>query len=121
MANSLDTLQQKTSFSVNRESFLDRVVKNEDLSKKDLRVLLLLLTSLPGFCDRPTRDDPKKFEAVHPKAIAKTLNMKKKDVDECLEYHDILHEVADQQIGFDLDDGVVVNYAKFGDVLAKIK
>lgn len=40
---------------------------------------------------------------------------------ECREYHDRLHEVADEQIGFDLDDGVVVNYAKFGDVLQKIK
>jgi hypothetical protein len=29
--------------------------------------------------------------------------------------------VAEQAIAFDLDDGVVVNYAKFGDVLAKIK
>ena len=42
-------------------------------------------------------------------------------LEECLEYHDRLHKVADQRIGFDLDDGVVVNYAKFGDVLAKIK
>lgn len=44
-----------------------------------------------------------------------------KDLEECMEYHDRLHVVADQQIAFDLDDGVVVNYAKFGDVLAKIK
>lgn len=51
----------------------------------------------------------------------KNLTKMQKDLEECLEYHDILHEVADQQIGFDLDDGVVVNYAKFGDVLAKIK
>ena len=29
--------------------------------------------------------------------------------------------MAEQAISFDLDDGVVVNYAKFGDVLAKIK
>ena len=42
-------------------------------------------------------------------------------ITECREYHDRLHEVADEQIGFDLDDGVVVNYAKFGDVLRKIK
>ena len=28
---------------------------------------------------------------------------------------------AEQAISFDLDDGVVVNYAKFGDVLQKIK
>ena len=44
-----------------------------------------------------------------------------KQIAECREYHDRLHVVADQQIAFDLDDGVVVNYAKFGDVLAKIK
>lgn len=44
-----------------------------------------------------------------------------KQIDECREYHDRLHEVADQQIAFDLDDGVLVNYAKFGDVLAKLK
>ena len=42
-------------------------------------------------------------------------------ITECREYHDRLHEVADEQIGFDLDDGVVVNYAKFGDALQKIK
>lgn len=41
-------------------------------------------------------------------------------ITECREYHDRLHEVADEQIAFDLDDGVVVNYAKFGDVLQKI-
>lgn len=42
-------------------------------------------------------------------------------LEECNEYHDRLHEVAIKAIDFDLDDGVVVNYAKFGDVLAKIK
>ena len=40
---------------------------------------------------------------------------------ECVEYHERLQVVAEQAIAFDLDDGVVVNYAKFGDVLAKIK
>ena len=44
-----------------------------------------------------------------------------KELAECREYHERLHYVADQQISFDLDDGVVVNYAKFGDILAKIK
>ena len=44
-----------------------------------------------------------------------------KQIDECREYHDRLHVIADEQIAFDLDDGVVVNYAKFGDTLAKIK
>ncbi|MDR0938238.1 MAG: BREX-1 system adenine-specific DNA-methyltransferase PglX [Mediterranea sp.] len=51
----------------------------------------------------------------------KELDSIGKQIDECREYHDRLHSVADQQIDFDLDDGVVVNYAKFGDVLAKLK
>lgn len=42
-------------------------------------------------------------------------------LDECREYDVRLHEVANQQISIDLDDGVVVNYAKYGDVLAKLK
>lgn len=51
----------------------------------------------------------------------RNLENLRKQLEECREYHDRLHVVADQQIGFDLDDGVVVNHAKFGDVLAKIK
>ena len=44
-----------------------------------------------------------------------------RQIEECREYHDSLHVIADQQIGFDLDDGVVVNYAKFGNVLQNLK
>ena len=33
----------------------------------------------------------------------------------------MIHHLADQMISIDLDDGVKVNYAKFQDVLAKIK
>ena len=51
----------------------------------------------------------------------KNLQKMKTALEECNEYHDRLHEVALAAIDFDLDDGVVVNYAKFGDVLAKIK
>lgn len=43
------------------------------------------------------------------------------NIAECEEYHTRLHAIADQQIAFDLDDGVVNNYALFGDVLSKIK
>jgi len=51
----------------------------------------------------------------------RTLDNLHTQIAECREYHDRLHVIADRQIDFDLDDGVVVNYAKFGDVLAKIK
>lgn len=51
----------------------------------------------------------------------KQLDSITRQIAECREYHDRLHTVADEQIAFDLDDGVVVNYGKFGDVLAKLK
>ena len=51
----------------------------------------------------------------------KKLDSIGKQIEECREYHDRLHVIADEQIAFDLDDGVVVNYAKFGDVLPKLK
>lgn len=40
---------------------------------------------------------------------------------EAIAYEEKLHHLADQMIKIDLDDGVKVNYAKFQDVLAKIK
>lgn len=51
----------------------------------------------------------------------KQLLALQKQLDECREYHERLQVVAEQAISFDLDDGVVVNYAKFGDILQKIK
>lgn len=51
----------------------------------------------------------------------KQLQQLTKTLEECQEYHDRLQVVAEQAIAFDLDDGVVVNYAKFGDVVQKIK
>jgi len=55
------------------------------------------------------RDETKRMEKI------------KTDLDECRSYDLLLKDVADQQIDFDLDDGVVLNYAKFGNVVAQIK
>ncbi len=40
---------------------------------------------------------------------------------EIQQYEEKIHHLADQMIAIDLDDGVKVNYAKFEDVLEKIK
>ncbi len=40
---------------------------------------------------------------------------------ETVSFEENLHHLADQMISIDLDDGVKVNYAKFQDVLAKVK
>jgi len=51
---------------------------------------------------------------------AKRLDQVRKDIEECETYDMELKDIADQQIEFDLDDGVTVNYAKFKTVVAKI-
>ena len=48
----------------------------------------------------------------------KTLNDQATEIHE---YEEKIHHMADQMISIDLDDGVKANYAKFRDVLAKIK
>lgn len=60
-------------------------------------------------------------DAMLSTAQRRMVELLEKELAECHEYHERLHYVADQQISFDLDDGVVVNYAKFGDILVKIK
>lgn len=54
-------------------------------------------------------------------AESRQLTKLKATVDECREYHDRLHQYSQQNIAFDLDDGVVKNYALFGNVVAKLK
>ena len=53
--------------------------------------------------------------------LNKALNRLKDQDTELRTYEEKIHHLADQMIVIDLDDGVKVNYAKFQDVLAKIK
>lgn len=51
----------------------------------------------------------------------KQLNKLKDQELELIKYEEKIHHIADQMISIDLDDGVKVNYAKFEEVLAKLK
>jgi hypothetical protein len=42
-------------------------------------------------------------------------------VEELRRFDEQLRHYADQRIALDLDDGVKVNYGKFGDLLAEVK
>ena len=53
--------------------------------------------------------------------LEKRLKKLRDQLTEATEFEAKLHHLADQMIEIDLDDGVKVNYAKFQDVLAKIK
>lgn len=53
--------------------------------------------------------------------LSKKLKTLQDQAEEIRVYEEKIHHLADQMIKIDLDDGVKVNYAKFQDVLAKIK
>lgn len=53
--------------------------------------------------------------------LNKQLSTMQAQADELRAYEEKIHHLADMMIPIDLDDGVKVNYAKFSDVLAKIK
>ncbi len=53
--------------------------------------------------------------------LNKQLSKLQAQSEELRVYEEKIHHLADQYISIDLDDGVKVNYAKFQDVLAKIK
>ena len=53
--------------------------------------------------------------------LSKQLAKVQDQAEEIRLYEEKIHHLADQMIKIDLDDGVKVNYAKFADVLAKIK
>ncbi len=59
-----------------------------------------------------------KSQVVQLQRQLKKLNEQLK---ECSDFEEKMHHLADQMIEIDLDDGVKVNYAKFDEVLAKIK
>jgi flagellar hook-associated protein FlgK len=53
--------------------------------------------------------------------LTKQLESLRKQLKELLDYDEKLRHYADQRITLDLDDGVKVNYGKFGDLLAEVK
>lgn len=54
------------------------------------------------------------------KANKEIKHLKEQEI-ELRQYEEKIHVLADERIDIDLDEGVKVNYAKFADVLAKIK
>ena len=58
---------------------------------------------------------------AHRKRLEKERATLVKQQSELREFDEKLRHYADQRIGLDLDDGVKVNYGKFGDLLAEVK
>ena len=66
-------------------------------------------------------DKAKATSASHRNRIQKEQDTLRKQQDELRTFDEKLRHYADQRIALDLDDGVKVNYAKFGDLLAEVK
>ena len=58
---------------------------------------------------------------AHRKKLDKEQDTLKKQQAELIAFDEKLRHCADQKIALDLDDGVKVNYGKFGDLLAEVK
>ena len=58
---------------------------------------------------------------VEIKRLEKKLQELHKQQAELSSFEEKLRHYADQRISLDLDDGVKVNYGKFGDLLAEVK
>lgn len=74
MANQ-GTTQCAYTISIPREKFLNKIVRNEYLTKKAMRVALYLMTEL----------EYKDYRKINLKVISTALNMKKKDINEAIE------------------------------------
>lgn len=86
MANSRNVYQQKTTVSIPKQELLNIVVYNHNLNKKDLKIILLLLTEIDGWSEPENgkKEDPMNFKHISCKKIAKTLQMDTKDVNKSL-------------------------------------
>jgi hypothetical protein len=66
-------------------------------------------------------DISKATSSAHAKKLTKEKDALEKQRVELLAFDEKLRHYADQRIKLDLDDGVKVNYGKFGDLLAEVK
>lgn len=80
-----------------------------------------LTTKLAGYVEKLEQDKENSTSAAEAKSIEKELSKLYKQQAELNAFDEKLRHYADQRISLDLDDGVKVNYQKFGELLAVIK
>ena len=83
--------------------------------------VITLTTKLASYVEKLEQDKDASTSAAEAKAIEKELSKLYKQQAELNTFDEKLRHYADQRISLDLDDGVKVNYGKFGDLLAEVK
>ena len=91
------------------------------LSRMRTEYVIPLTAKMATYVQKLENDKDVSGSAAEVKRIEKEITQLHKQQAELSEFDEKLRHYADQRIGLDLDDGVKVNYGKFGDLLAEVK
>jgi len=91
------------------------------LARMRTEYVIPLTAKLTAYADKLEQDKAASASAAETKRLEKEITTLHKQQAELAEFDEKLRHYADQRIALDLDDGVKVNYGKFGDLLAEVK
>ena len=91
------------------------------LARMRTEYVIPLLGKMAARIDQLTDDIADATSTPHQKRMEKEKATITKQLAEVQSFDEKLRHFADQRIALDLDDGVKVNYGKFGDLLAEVK
>jgi len=91
------------------------------LARMRTEYVIPLQGQIAGRIEQLEGDKLKATSTSHRKKLQKEQDDLKKQQTELLTFEEKLKHAADQKISLDLDDGVKVNYGKFGDLLAETR
>lgn len=91
------------------------------LSRLRAEYVVPLTGKMQGKIEQLEQDVAASSSTAQRNKLSKQLEKLRKQHMELLAYDEQLRHYADQRITLDLDDGVKVNYGKFGDLLAEVK
>lgn len=91
------------------------------LSRMRMEYVVPLQSRMQARVDKLADDLASASSSAQSKQLQKLKDSTQKKLEELRRFDDKLRHYADQRITLDLDDGVKVNYGKFGDLLAEVK
>ncbi|MCZ0867151.1 BREX-1 system adenine-specific DNA-methyltransferase PglX [Dasania sp. GY-19] len=91
------------------------------LSRMRTEYVIPLTAKMAAYAQKLENDKEASGSAAEVKRLEKEIAQLHKQQAELSEFDEKLRHYADQRISLDLDDGVKVNYGKFGDLLAEVK
>jgi type II restriction/modification system DNA methylase subunit YeeA len=91
------------------------------LARMRTEYVIPLTAKMTAYAQKLENDKEASGSAAEVKRLEKEIAQLHKQQAELSEFDEKLRHYADQRISLDLDDGVKVNYGKFGDLLAEVK